>query len=284
MQRRSASLLCALALFSGVNSGCSSTQEARTPAAEPVLTDDAQVAGLSDAEIDRSGDLEIARVADLLDQRLVQQVMACRILADNALVGGYYAGEEKPHETLTALRDTVSRSTAVVASLVDANGVVTISSDPTAEGYQYSRWGFFRDGFAGDVLVLPSVGFVSQKRALFALVPHESAEGDITGVVILRSEVTPFDQLLDELSYPAALVYRDRYALATNRPELGFNGLRRLDERGATIDLKNGELFDVLDAVVPAIGETVTDGGITYAVERIPMAVPDWTLLIGRAQ
>ena len=281
-----------------MHSGCGSTQPATDPVAEASATDDVEGSvvevqptasddvGIDDVVIDDAGvgDVEVARVADALDQQLVQQVIACRKLADNSIVSGFYATQDKPHRALNALRDTVRRSSALVASLVDANGVVTLSTDPNAEGYEFSRWGFFQSGLAGDVLAFPAVGFFAETRSLYVIVPHENAEGERTGVVVLRSSVSPLDGLLDGLQAPAALVYRDRYALATNRPDLGFHGLRRLDQRGATIDFDDGELFDVLDAVVPAIGDTFTENGIVYAIERIPMVVPDWTLLVARAQ
>lgn len=284
MQRRSTLFVSVLTLAVGGISGCRSAQEAAPPASEPVPSDDVLVAEVSDGPTERLDESAIARVADALDQQLVQQVIACRQLSDNSLVRGFYARQEYPHRTLNALRDTVARSSAIVASLVDANGVVTLSTDPNAEGYEFSRWSSFKAGIAGEVLVFPVVGFVAENRGLFVIVPHENEQGEPIGVVVLRSVVTHLDGLLDGISAPAALVYRDRYALATNRPELGFHGLRGLDERGGTAEFTDGNLFDVLDTVVPAVGETVTEDGVVYAIERIPMVLPDWTLLVAREE
>ncbi|MEM6674018.1 MAG: hypothetical protein AAF726_14325 [Planctomycetota bacterium] len=57
--------------------------------------------------------------------------------------------------------------------------------------------------------------------------------------------------LRDTVTHSSALFDCARYALATRVPEMGFHGLRQLDQRGETIDLERGHLFDVLDAVVP---------------------------------
>jgi len=221
-----------------------------------------------------------ARIADELDQSLMRSVVACRALAENARIRAFYVDREEPHRVLTVLRDLVMRARAMRASLLDDQGVVIASTDPGTVGYDFSQWRFFEEASRGRVVILPSVGFASDRRDLFVIVPVKDDDGEPRGAAVLRTPVGPLDRALADLPEPSAVVFRDRYVLATNRPRWGFHGLRRLDERGGSVDLDDRDLLGVLDSVVPPIGETVVAEGVHYDVHRWPMFLQEWHLLV----
>jgi C4-dicarboxylate-specific signal transduction histidine kinase len=223
---------------------------------------------------------ETARVADELDQALMRSVVACRALAENARIRAFYADRSEPHRVLTVLRDLVMRSRAMRASLLDDEGLVIASTDPGTVGYDFSQWRFFEEASRGRIVILPSVGFASDRRDLYVIVPVTGEDGEACGAAVLRTPVGPLDRTLEDLPEPAAVVFRDRYVLATNRPRWGFHGLRSLDERGATVDLDDRNLLGVLDRVVPPIGDTVHADGMSYDVLRWPMFMEEWHLLV----
>jgi C4-dicarboxylate-specific signal transduction histidine kinase len=224
------------------------------------------------AELDNA---RTAKVADELDQALVRGVVACRTLSNNADVRAFFGERARPHKVLTVLRDTVTKSAADHAYLLDGQGVVIAATEAEKVGYDFSHWAFFESARQGKVLVFPAIGFVSERRGLFIVVPGKTA-----GAVVLRLGTGPLDRALERLSEPSAVVYRDRYVLATNRRAWGFNGLRGADERGATLDLEDPGLQDMLDHVVPPIGPTVEVDGVVYDVHRLPMVVEEWQLLV----
>ncbi|MHC4973705.1 MAG: cache domain-containing protein [Planctomycetota bacterium] len=221
-----------------------------------------------------------AMIADELDQALMRSVVACRALAENARIRAFFVDGEEPHRVLTVLRDLVMRSRAMMASLLDNEGVVIASTDPGRVGYDFSQWRFFEEASRGRIVILPSVGFASDRRDLFVIVPVKGEDGEPHGAAVLQTPVGPLDRALEGLPEPSAVVFRDRYVLATNRPRWGFHGLRRLDERGATVDLDDRDLLGVLDSVVPPIGETVESEGVSYDVHRWPMCMDEWHLLV----
>lgn len=227
--------------------------------------------------LDRVG---AARVADELDQALTRGVVACRALAQNAHVRAFYSEKKQPHKVLTVLRDVVTRSAAERALLLDSDGVVIAATDPEAVGYDFSHWAFFRDAVKGKILVFPSVGYVSEQRGLFCVAPQEDESGAPRGAVVLRMSVGPLDRTMEHIGLPSALVFRERYVLATNRPHWGFHGLRGLDERQAGIDLAEKDLLGMLDRVVPPIRDTIVVEDEVYDVHRFPMAIEEWQLLV----
>jgi hypothetical protein len=221
-----------------------------------------------------------ARVADELDQALMRSVVACRALAENARIRAFYATREEPHRVLTVLRDVVMRARAAQASLLDEKGVVIAATDPGTVGYDFSQWRFFGEATHGRVVVLPAVGFASEHRNLHVIVPVKGDDGASRGVAVLGMPVGPLDRALEDLPEPSAVVFKDRYVLATNRPRWGFHGLRRLDERGAAVDLEDRDLLGLLDRVVPPIGDTIEADGVSYDVHRWPMFLEEWHLLV----
>jgi len=228
----------------------------------------------STAGFDRT---QAARVADELDQALTRNVVFCRTLSENSHVRGFFATREQPHRVLRVLRDVVTRSGAEGASLLDSAGVVIASTNPDAVGYDFSQWQFFNTVSEGRVLVFPAIGFVNTLRALYVVVPQAGDEG---GAVVLRSRVESLDETLAPIRQPAALVFRDRYVLATNRPEFGFHGLRSVEQRVAVEAQDERQLLATLDEVIPPIGDTIAAEGRTYQVHRVPMLMGEWQLLV----
>ncbi|MHC4932697.1 MAG: cache domain-containing protein [Planctomycetota bacterium] len=219
-----------------------------------------------------------AKIADELDQALMRGYVACRALSENAHVRAFCDTRENPHKVLAVLRDVVTRSGADRASLLDSGGVVIASTDLEAVGYDFRHSGFFKAAQEDQVVIFPSVGFVNERRGLFVVVP-QGAPG-ARGAAVLRMSVGSLDRSLETLRKPAALIYRDRYVLATNRPQWGFHGHRDLEERGQTLDLSERDLQKMLDSVVPPIGETVEWKGLTYQVNRYPMFLEDWQMVV----
>jgi len=219
----------------------------------------------------------LARVAAEVDQALLRGIIACRALAENIHVRSFHAGAEQPQRTLTVLRDMVTRAGAEHASLIDERGVVIAATDPQAVGYDFSEWPFLKRAAAGQVLVFPSVGMGADRRRIFFVVPR----GEPRGATVLRKDVAALDRLLAGVEAPAALVYRERYEVATNRPGFGFDGFE--DRRWAeAVSVDPGELsvLDAMDHVFPPIGDVLEREGTTFDVHRVPTVVAGWQILV----
>lgn len=216
----------------------------------------------------------LARVSAEVDQAMLRGVVACRALAENIHVRTFRAGSEQPQRTLTVLRDIVTRAEAEHASLIDGSGVVVASTDPQAVGYDFSEWPFLRHVAAGEVLVFPAVGIGAGRRRIFFVAPR----GEDGGAAVLRHDVSAFDRLLDGVAAPAALVYRGRYEVATNRTGFGFDGLDGREARA--VDPGERSVLAMMDEVFPPIGDTLVREGTAFDVRRAPTVVADWQILV----
>jgi hypothetical protein len=210
-----------------------------------------------------------------VDQALMRGIIACRALAENIHVRDFHAGDEQPQRTLTVLRDIVTRAGAEYASLIDGNGVVVASTDPQAVGYDFSDWPFLRRAASGEVLVFPSVGMGWERRRVLYVVPR----GEDGGAAVLRQDVAALDRLLGSVGAPAALVYRDRYEVATNRPGFRFDRLRGRTEV-APVDPGEESVLAMMDHVFPPIGDTLEREGTSFDVRHVPTVVADWQILV----
>lgn len=221
--------------------------------------------------LDREG---VERVSAEVDQALLRGLVACRMLAENIHVRSFHAGAEQPQRTLTVLRDMVTRAGAEQASLIDGNGVVIASTDPQAVGYDFSEWPFLRLAASGEALVFPAVGMGAERRRIFFVVPR----GEDGGAAVLRQDAAALDRLLGGLGAPAAIVYRDRYEVATNRKDFGFDGFEGREARPAGPGERS--MLAMMDQVFPPIGDELVREGTTFDVRRIPTALADWQVLV----
>ncbi|MEM8884612.1 MAG: PDC sensor domain-containing protein, partial [Planctomycetota bacterium] len=205
---------------------------------------------------------QAAFVAGVVDATLLEALAACHDLAAHKFVREYYEEEGRyppRHRVLTTLRRTISRLDASAAFLVEEDGMVVASTEQVAVNQQFGDWFSFSNAMTADGLVLPTISVAKRRRAFVISVPVLKKDGSTTGVVVIAHDGSIVEPDLEMYPAPTAFVFRDRYAIATNRLGRRLEALAAVPPSGESTAFK-GNLLKLLDGLVP-IGDRVTVDG-----------------------
>lgn len=143
-------------------------------------------------------------------------------------------GDTLSQETVTQLLLTSKEIIdAAIVYIMDTSGTV-IGCSPYQNGRSllgknYKFRPYFHKALEGTGILYPALGVTTNQKGLYYSTPIQSAQGEIRGVIVIKSHPDSLQKLLNKQRDPAFLSSPEGVVFITNRPEFEYSLVKKLN-------------------------------------------------------
>ena len=206
----------------------------------------------------------------------------------DAIVAALSSGRSTDLVRANLLLDRINRSFGMtVCYLLDSAGL-TVASSNTMEatgfmGESFADSPYFKGAVKGVLTKHFAIDATSGERGYYAAAPVSDSRGRITGVVVVKSDVAPVEELFRKYTR-AFLVSPEGVIFIASRKDLLFSCLWPVDQRRRSELLASrqfGELaFEPLLATEPLTRTHVSFDNEKLYLLRLPFGSDGWTIVL----
>jgi PAS domain S-box-containing protein len=201
-----------------------------------------------------------------------------------ALVSGSLADLERANRLLDRIKNNFEMSHCF---LLDRSGLTVASSNRNDKngfvGTSFAFRPFFTSAVAGKLTTYFALGLLTGERGYFAAAPVVNSSGTITGVVVIKRNITPVAEFFRKYTH-AFLVSPDGVIFITSKEELLYKALWPIDESKRSELLASRQFgnlsFEPLLEAEPVTETYVTFGNEMHYLLRLPFGSEGWSLVL----
>ena len=236
-------------------------------------------------KVDRDAHLTLSFLHDNLDD--VTNAVKSLAPAD-AIVAALTSGSSTDLERANRLLDRINNNFEMsLCFLMDKNGLTVASTNRNEKnsfvGKSFAFRPFFTGAAAGRLTTYFALGLLTGERGYFAAAPVVNSSGTITGVVVIKRNITPVAEFFRNYTH-AFLVSPNGIIFITSRGGLLYRALWPVDERIRSELLASRQFgnitFEPLLAAEPRTGTYVRFENEAHYVLRLPFGNDGWTLVL----
>ena len=236
-------------------------------------------------KVDRDAHLTLSFLHDNLDD--VTNAVKSLAPAD-AIVAALTSCSSTDLERANRLLDRINNNFEMsLCFLMDKNGLTVASTNRNEKnsfvGKSFAFRPFFTGAAAGRLTTYFALGLLTGERGYFAAAPVVNSSGTITGVVVIKRNITPVAEFFRNYTH-AFLVSPNGIIFITSRGGLLYRALWPVDERIRSELLASRQFgnitFEPLLAAEPRTGTYVRFENEAHYVLRLPFGNDGWTLVL----
>jgi len=248
---------------------------------------------VAEKEFEAKVDREALLTVSLLNGNLGDAASAAKSLSSAEAIGAALSTRSAADlEGANRLLDRINSSfDMAVCYLLDRNGLAIASSNRNEKisyiGKSFAARPFFTGALAGRLTEHFALGVYTGERGYFVATPVVSSAGSITGVVVVKRNVTPVEKFLKKYNH-AFLVSPEGIIFIASSEGLLYRSLWPIDETGRAKLLASTQFgtinFEPLLAAEPHTGSYVSFAGNEHYLQRLPFGNDGcdcgWTLVL----
>lgn len=207
-----------------------------------------------------------------------------------AIVAALASGSSSDIERANKLLDRIKNSFGMSHSfLMDRNGLTIASSNRNDKngfvGTSFANRPYFTGAAAGRLTTYFALGKITRERGYFVAIPVIGNDGAIIGVVAIKKNIGPVEELLKKHSH-VYLVSPEGIIFISSKPDFLFRSLWPVAERNRAELLTSRQFgsiaFEPLLAAEPRTGTYVRleNSDKDHYLQRLPFGSDGWSLVL----
>ncbi|OGU14065.1 MAG: hypothetical protein A2076_12055 [Geobacteraceae bacterium GWC2_53_11] len=236
-------------------------------------------------KVNRDAHLTLSFLHDNLDD--VTNTVKSLAPAD-AIVAALTSGSSYDIERANKLLDRIKNNFEMShCFLMDSTGLTIASSNRNDKngfvGKSFAFRPFFTSAVAGKLTTYFALGLLTGERGYFAAAPVVNSSGTITGVVVIKRDITPVAEFFRNYTH-AFLVSPDGVIFITSKEEHLYKTLWPIDESTRSELLASRQFgsisFEPLLAAEPVTETYVRFENEDHYLQRLPFGSDGWSLVL----